>query len=240
MPTLKEFNARHRRESLSLFEDESRSNCTVEEAKAYEKSLSQSRRRRALLVAIPLVVILGGGGIFWHCHSQAAAREAARQEEEQAKRQARQEIVEGLPSARMEIRIQGVSGDSTPGQVTFVAQQALWQKPSEVRVVKIYSGMHEPIPFSMSVNGETSLPVVNEEGRELELNLADNRVDPDLLAAAVCQAWNRLYPEAQHPMEIKIPQTEESPAQKSEKQRLERFQKIPQLDDPRMVNPSDH
>ena len=40
MPTLKDFNARNRRESLSLFEDESRSHCTVEEAQAYQQTLA--------------------------------------------------------------------------------------------------------------------------------------------------------------------------------------------------------
>ncbi len=241
MPTLKEFNARHRRESLSLFDDESRSNCTVEEAKAYQKSRRRRRRRRALLVAIPLVAILAGGGLWGYLHRRAEAQELARQEEEQAKAQSQQENVEGLSEARMELRIQGVSEDSIPGQVSFVAQQALWQKPSEVRVVKVFSGMKkEPLPFSLSMNGETTLPVMTPEGKELELNLADPRVDADLLAAAVSQAWNRLYPDALHPMEIQIPKAEESPSQKAEKQRLERFQQIPQLDDPRMVNPSDH
>ena len=41
-------------------------------------------------------------------------------------------------------------------------------------------------------------------------------------------------------MKIEIPKAEESPYQREEKKKLERFQKMPQLDDPRMSNPSDH
>ena len=88
MPTLKDFNARNRRESLSLFEDESRSHCTVEEAQAYQQTLARARRRRALMVVIPLLAALVGVGIYLHLRAKAAAREQARHEEEEKQQMA--------------------------------------------------------------------------------------------------------------------------------------------------------
>ena len=241
MPTLKDFNARNRRESLSLFEDESRSHCTVEEAQAYQQTLARARRRRALMVVIPLLAALVGVGIYLHLRAKAAAREQARHEEEEKQQMASpQERSEGLESARLVIRVQGPSEDALPPQVSYVVQQAFWQKPSEVRVVRVLGGMMNSLPFALTLNGEEEIPVRTASGEEITLHLSDRRVDAQNLADGVSQYWNRLYPEALHPMKIEIPKAEESPYQRDEKKKLEGFQKMPQLDDPRMSNPSDH
>ena len=107
--SLKDYDNLHERSTLSLFGDESRSTCTVAEAKEFERERSRRRRRRALWIGIPVVlIILGIAGCY--AYRIRAAAEAARLEEEaRLANPERQEVREGNPSALFKLVVQGTS-----------------------------------------------------------------------------------------------------------------------------------
>ena len=235
-----DFNDFQRRDTLSLFGDETRSRCTVAEAKAFDKAQAAGRRRLMLCIVIPLLIVVAIG-CFFVVRSMRAAAEAERLEEERQEAEAakNQVTVLGLDSARMKIAIQGASEEALPPQHFFVANAALWQKPSEVQLTVSYNATPgKMLPFALTINGKESLEYKAEDGTVTVVELKDRSVDADLLAKAVSQEWNSLYPEAQYPMAVTIPQPKKDKFQLEEERNREKFNNIPSLSDPRMVNPT--
>ncbi len=229
-----------RRDTLSLFGDETRSRCTVAEAKAFDKAQAAARRRLMLCIVIPLLAVVAVG-CFFVVRSMRAAAEAARLEEERHEAEAskNQVTVVGLDSARMKIAIQAPSEEAAVPQQLYVAHAAQWLKPSEVQLTTSYNANPgKVLPFACTINGKDTLEYKAEDGTATVLHLKDHSLDAELLAKAVSQLWNSLYPEAQHPMEIIIPQPKKDKFQLEEERNREKFENIPSLSDPRMVHPT--
>ncbi len=235
-----DYNDFQKRDTLSLFGDETRSRCTVAEAKAFDKAQAAGRRRLMLCIVIPLLVVVAIGG-FFVVRSLRAAAEAARLEEERQEAEASktQVTVIGLDSARMKIAVQGPSEEALPPQYLYVAHTAQWWKPSEVQLtISLNATPGKMLPFACTINGQESLECKAEDGSVTAVSLKDRSLDAELLAKAVSQAWNALYPEAQHPLSVTIPQPKKDKFQLEEERNREKFENIPSLSDPRMVNPT--
>ncbi len=235
--SLKDYDNLHERSTLSLFGDESRSTCTVAEAKEFERERSRRRRRRALWIGIPVVlIILGIAGCY--AYRIRAAAEAARLEEEaRLANPERQEVREGNPAALFKLVVQGTSEERLNQKALYAFKQALWQKPSEVYLEETLSGDASPKPLEqvMTVNGKTELPLTLADGRVKMIDPTNPMVDFKELINAIEGEWNRTYPDAQHPMSITVP-NERPPEEDSSK---DRFKDLKLADDPRMVNPKD-
>ncbi|GEM_PF-6246269 len=240
-----EFDDFKKRDTLSLFGDESRSNCTVAEAKAFEKDHRRSRGGRALLIGIPILLILVGalGAYIYIDHrNYVAAIEKERMENENP---VRHEITEGKVDAKFVVDVQGMGDESLPAPVSYMLNHLVGTKPSEVCIHKTFSGEMSPKPleFAMTINGQKEFQVENAEGEMVTLNVSNPLMDKDLMMKVVNREWNKLYPDAQYPLALAFPvekdlsEAEQAQLDK-EREKQERFNNIPLATDPRMTMPA--
>lgn len=241
-----DFDDFQRRDTLSLFGDESRSTCTVSEAKEFNREVARRRRHYALVIGIPALLLLVGllGLYFWNEHREMLAAIEAERLEHENKVFPIKTI--GFADAKFVIRFQGVTEEQIPAVINFVALHAVWQKPSEACIVSQYSGpmVAEPLPYSVEVNGKTTLETTDADGNAVVLDLSQRDIDAELFAKAVCAEWNRCYPGARVPLEIRIPTKENAtPEEQAELEKMkserERFNNLQLPDDPRMSHPEE-
>lgn len=241
----KDFDDFTQRDTLSLFGDESRSNCTVAEAKAFEKDHRRSRRGRALWIGLPILLLLVAGLAAYIYIDHVNYLRAVEKERLEQENPTYQEFTVGYPDAKFVIDIEGTGGDSLPGVVAFVLDEILGTKPSEVCIHKTFSGEMSPKPlqFSMAINGKKEFQVMDdEEGVMVSLNVSNPLMKKELLLKVVNEEWNRCYPDAQYPLEVKIPVKPEPTAAEQrqmelEREKQERFSNIPIVTDPRKAAP---
>lgn len=224
-----------KRDTLSLFGDDSRSDCTVAEAKAFEKNQSKSRRKLAMVIVIPVLLLIVGGGLGYWWHENAARKAYLEAEREAEMNPKLSDSAIGVESAKLVIEIQGPDEEMMPPTISLV-KHALFLKPSEVLLKQVYGGSKtKPVDYKLVINGKENIDVKNDAGEVVTLNLSDPGIDMNLLAKCICQEWNALYPDAQHPLVLEAPkrEVEEKPAT-DEENPAERFKNIPLANDPRM------
>ena len=226
------------RDSRSLFGDDTRSNCTVAEAKEYQQGESRFRFKRVAMVGLPiLAIVLCVVAGIWYCdyyNEKMERQEAARE----AENPSRSERVDGFEDAKFVMHVEGMSEETLPMACVLVIRDALGQKPSEVKVEYKFSGemSPKPLPFNFTINGKSSLETVDDSGASVAVDLMDEQVNPNLLFKAVAEEWNRLYPDAMYPMVLEAPKPreenlDETPAKEDQ------FSNIAIPNDPRMTNP---
>lgn len=115
-----------------------------------------------------------------------------------------------------------------------MVKQAFFTKPSDIRLKETY-GMTEkktPLPFKIVVNGKETVDVKNDAGETVTVDFSDHDSDPALYAKAICQEWNSVYPDALHPLVLKVPEKfHEDEIEIKEPEN--KFKDIPLINDPR-------